>query len=302
MIAAEPILPGHALRRPRPSVAEDDALRRRAERRLQRRLEQDIRAALVQEHLVLHYQPHVELATGMSRGAEALLRWPHRSRGPMPPAFFLPVTEQSELSVEIGAWVLRTACREAAGWEDQSLGVSVNVAGRQLQGGALLGQLAAALEESGLAPERLELELDETTLLELDTDPLLALCAVRDLGVGITLDDFGTGHASLAMLKRLPLTTVKLDRSLVRGLPAEPEDAAITGAILQTARVLGLATVAEGIETEEQRDFLCQDGCEQGQGFFFSPAIPAATFRAQLATDSGLVMRARHEHAEINED
>ena len=273
-----PLHPRQVAREP----ADDAAQRRRAERRLQRRLENDIRAALRQEALTLHYQPRLELGSGIVRGGEALIRWPHRSRGPMPPAFFLPVAERSELISEIGAWVLRTACREAAGWSDQAIGLAVNIAGRQLREGALLAQLAAALEESGFPPERLELELGEASLTDLDTDQLLALCAVRDLGVGVALDDFGTGHASLSMLKRLPLTTVKLDRSLVRGLPHEQEDAAIARAVVQTGLALGLAVVAEGVETAAQRDFLTAIGCTEAQGFLFSPAVPAATFRAQL--------------------
>ena len=262
--------------------ADGAAQRRRAERRLQRRLENDIRAALRQEALTLHYQPRIEFRSGIVRGGEALIRWPHRTRGPMPPAFFLPVPKQSELITEIGDWVLRAACREAASWTDSGIGLSVNIAARQLREGALLAQLAAALEESGLAPERLELELGEESLTDLDSDGLLALCAVRDVGVGLVLDDFGTGHASLSMLKRLPLTTVKLDRSLVRGLPAGQEDAAIARAVVQTSVALGLAVVAEGVETAAQRDFLAAIGCHEGQGFLFSPAVPAATFRAQI--------------------
>ncbi len=244
-----------------------------------RRIEQDLRQALTARTLTLHFQPRYSLADRQCFGAEALLRWPHRKRGLIAPAVFLPIAERSELIVPLGGWVLSQACRIAAHWPVPAgaLGsiVSVNIAARQLRGAALLGQIAEALEASGLDAERLELEFTESMLVDGDADTLLALSAIRDLGIGIALDDFGTGYASLSMLKRLPLTALKLDRSLIRDLPADEEDAAIVRAVVQTAHVMGMAVAAEGIETEGQCRFLASVGCDQGQGFLFNPALPA---------------------------
>ncbi len=153
----------------------------------------------------------------------------------------------------------------------------MNVSARQLHDGALLDQVAAALEESGLMPECLELELTESLLIEVETETLLVLSAIRDLGVGLALDDFGTGYASLAVLKRLPLTAMKLDRSLVRDLPGDREDAAIVRAVVETGHALGLHVVAEGIETEAQRVFLASIGCDEGQGYLFGQPVPPAS-------------------------
>ncbi len=238
-----------------------------------RRLERDLATALQRGAFLLHYQPRVVLATGAAIAAEALLRWPHRKQGMIPPAMFIPLAERSGQIIAIGEWVLRAACQQAAGWPP-SWSLSVNVSPRQLEGGALLGQVSTALETSGLAPERLELELTESLLVDVDTDTLLLLSAVRDLGVGLALDDFGTGYASLAVLKRLPLTVMKLDRSLVRDLPADREDAAIVRAVIATGHALGLTVVAEGIESEAQRAFLAGSGCDEGQGYLFSQPVP----------------------------
>jgi EAL domain-containing protein (putative c-di-GMP-specific phosphodiesterase class I) len=254
---------------------------RRAEAAARRRLEQDLRQAVARGELVLHYQPRLALGSGAITSAEALLRWPHRRRGMVPPNVFIPVAEQSDLIVAIGGYVLETACREALTWP-VGASVSVNVSARQLEGAALLEQVARALEVSGLPPERLELELTESMLVEGSVETLLLLSAIRDLGVGLALDDFGTGYASLSMLKRLPLTVMKLDRSLVRDLPGDREDAAICRAVVETGHALGLVMVAEGIETEAQRSFLAGIGCDEGQGWLFAPALPLEQVRRKL--------------------
>jgi EAL domain-containing protein (putative c-di-GMP-specific phosphodiesterase class I) len=194
-------------------------------------------------------------------------------------ASFIPLAEEAGLITTIGGWVLLAACREAMRWQ-QPWVVSVNVSPRQITEGALLGQVAAALDVSGLDPERLELELAESTLLGVDIDSLLTLSAIRDLGAGVGLDNFGTGLASLSMLKRLPLTSMKIDRSLVRDLPLDGEDAAIVRAVIDTAKALGLIAVAEGIETEAQRAFLAACGCPEGQGFLFGRPAPAEALRS----------------------
>ena len=234
-----------------------------------KRLEQDIRRALGAAEFTLLYQPRYQLRPHRPVGAEALIRWQHRKRGLVPPGLFLPVAEQSGLINEIGGFVLRAACVAAAGWPSP-LGVSVNISARQLLDGMLLDQVAAALEAAALDPERLELEVTETILLDLSRDVHFMLAALRDLGVGLALDDFGTGHTSLATLKRLPFTVMKIDRSVVRTLPRDREDAAIVRAIVGTAQALGLSVVAEGIENAEQEAFLAAIGCDSGQGFLFS--------------------------------
>ena len=266
------------LRRPR-QRATDEA---RAEASERRRIEQDLGQAVAQEALTLHYQPRSCLRSGAVTGAEALIRWPHRRRGMISPAFFIPLAEQSGLITRIGAFVLRAACAEAMLWPDPDLIVSVNVSARQLSEQVLLGQVAAALEISGLPAERLELELSESMLLHVDTDTLLCLAVLRDLGIGLALDDFGTGYASLGMLKRLPLTVMKLDRSLVRDLPDDREDVAIARAAVQTGQALGLRVVAEGIETAPQRDFLAAIGCDEGQGHLFARPLPPAQLRPRF--------------------
>ena len=241
-----------------------------------RRMERDLRLALRGGRLHLHYQPRIHLASGDIVSHEALIRWPDRRRGLVPPLTFLPVAERTELINAIGQWVLTEACSRAMEWPgDQAAHVSVNISTRQLETGALLDQIAQALDVSGLPPERLELEFTEAILLDNSCDTLLTLSAVRDLGVGLALDDFGTGYGSLSMLKRLPLTAMKLDRTLVRDLPGCHEDAAIVQAVIRTAHTLGLAVVAEGIETEEQRAFLSGVGCDDGQGYLFGRPAPA---------------------------
>jgi EAL domain-containing protein (putative c-di-GMP-specific phosphodiesterase class I) len=247
-----------------------------------RRLERDLAVAAQEGRFLLHYQPRVALATGQPCAAEALLRWPHRQRGMISPAVFVPLAEQSGQIVPISGWVLRAACQEARNWRAPWI-VSVNVSARQLAAGVLLAQVAAALEESGLPPERLELELTESQLISIDTETLLTLSAVRDAGVGLALDDFGTGYASLALLKRLPLTVMKLDRSLVRNLPTDRDDAAIVRAVVATGHALGLRVVAEGVETEAQRAFLTACRCDEGQGYLFSQPVPPERLAARKA-------------------
>jgi len=242
-----------------------------------RRLERELRGALARDGFLLHYQPLVKLSDASRFGMEALIRWPNRRRGMIAPSLFIPVAEANGAITPIGGWVLRTACRDAALWPDGGV-VSVNVSARQFAGGVLIGQVARALLDSGLPPERLQIEITETMLLDVDTDVLFMLAALFDRGVSIALDDFATGYASLAMLRRLPLNMLKLDRSLIRGLPHNAEDAAILRAVLDICRVLRISVLAEGIERAEQRDFLREHGCDYGQGYLFSRPLPAAAW------------------------
>ncbi len=284
--AAPPGPPQAALRQAiQPSL---DLAAGQLSRALRRRLSQELRGALEAGTLALHYQPRVTLDDGRACGAEALLRWNHARRGNIPPGLFIPIAEASDLITDIGGWVLKQATKEAAGWlqnpeaKQVPAVVSVNVSARQLRGGVLLGQVARALEESGLPPERLELELTESMLVDGSTDTLLTLAAIRDLGVGLALDDFGTGYASLSVLKRLPLNTIKLDRAFVRDLPHDAEDTAIVRAVQSIARALKLDVVAEGVETEDQRAFLSGIGCGEAQGYLFGRPAAAEHLRKTL--------------------
>lgn len=246
-----------------------------------RRLEQELRHALSLDGFVLHYQPRIALASGAIGGGEALIRWPHRKRGVVAPGLFLPVAERSALGSHIGSWVLRTACLEAATWATTAT-VAVNVSPRHLGDRTLLEHVAAALQVSGLAAERLELEIPEPALLDMDLDVLLALAALRDLGIGIAFDNFGAGYASLGALRQLPLTAVKLDQTLIRSVPANREDAAVVEALVETGHALGLKVAAAGVEAEVQLGFLRELGCDEGQGHLFSQALTSEALRARL--------------------
>ncbi|MBK1662689.1 EAL domain-containing protein [Paracraurococcus ruber] len=249
-----------------------DAAASLLDRGLRRRLASDLRGALGRSELTLHYQPRIRLADGAQVGAEALLRWRHAKRGDVAPAAFIPVAEGSDLIVALGAWVLRTAAAAAAA--RPALGrLSVNVSARQILTGALPGQVEAALAETGLPPERLELELTETLALPEGPEVVGLLRGLRDRGIGLALDDFGAGHASLGRLRRLPFSTLKFDHSLIAGLAEAGPDLAILRALRDLGRALGLRLVAEGVEQAAQRDLLAGLGVDEAQGFLFG--VPA---------------------------
>lgn len=237
-----------------------------------RRLDRDFQQAVTADQLEIAYQPRIDLGTGRVIAYEALIRWPDRRRGMLLPDAILPLAERTKLSETLGAWVLNCACQAAARWAGPA--VCVNVSGRQVRSAVILAQVSAALANSGLAPDRLELEMTEDTLLAGGVDTLIILSGLRDLGVGLSLDDFGAGFGNLVALRRLPLTAIAIDRSLVRDLPDQPEAAAITQAVIQTGHAMDLMVVAEGIETEAQRAVLAGMGCDAGQGFLFGqPAL-----------------------------
>ena len=258
----------------------------RAEAAEHRRMQRELCRAVDTSAFDLMFRPRLSLGTGRMLGAEALPFWPHKRLGLLPAKAFMPLADISGHAVRIGSWSLGTACAAVAGtpcWPSHWQ-VSVRISQRLLVQGTLIGQLADIFERTGLAPERLELALDEALLADIDVDTLLTLSAIRDLGVGVALDDFGTGFASLSALKRLPLTAMKLDRSLIRDLPDDREDAAILRALVSAGHALGFDIVADGIETERQRAFLVASGCDAGQGSLFSNPLTAAELGGWIAT------------------
>jgi diguanylate cyclase (GGDEF)-like protein len=235
-------------------------------------VESALRRAIPAE-LVAHYQPVVALDDARIVGAEALARWQHPARGLIPPAEFIAIAEQTELIVPLGNWMLDHACRQCALWD--GLRVSVNVSGRQVAEGSLVASVSRALEDSGLAPERLQLELTETVLMD-DVDGHVAVMRdLKELGVSLALDDFGKGYSSLGYLHRFPIDRIKIDRDFVRGLPDSRADRAIVSAVLSFARALDMEVVAEGVETQQHVDALRELGCEYVQGFIFHRPMEA---------------------------
>ena len=242
-------------------------------------LESALRRAIPAE-LVAHYQPVVAVDDAHVVGAEALARWQHPSRGLIPPAEFIAIAEQTGLIVPLGTWMLDQACRQGVLWD--GLRVSVNVSGRQVAEGSLVASVSRALEDSGLPPERLQLELTETVLMD-DVDGHVAVMRdLKKLGLSLALDDFGKGYSSLSYLHRFPIDRIKIDRDFVRGLPNSRADQAIVSAVLSFARALDMEVVAEGVETQQHVDALRELGCEYAQGFFFHRPMEAGRISALL--------------------
>ena len=248
--------------------------------RTRMKLDHAMRQALATGRFRLHYQPQVEVKTGEIVGAEALIRWRDPELGDVAPAEFIPVAERSGFIVSIGNWVLHQAVQQAAIWRGQGrrLLMSINVSALQFQQADFVDSVARALAEVGLAPQSLELELTESILIQDAQEALHRLQALSKLGVKLAIDDFGTGYSSLAYLKRFPIGRLKIDRSFIQGLPDDESDAGIVRAIANMARALRLELIAEGVETEAQRQFMLQVGCEQYQGFLTSPAIDVVSF------------------------
>jgi diguanylate cyclase (GGDEF)-like protein len=252
-----------------------------AQMRKRRELELDLRAALTNNDFEVFYQPLVDVAAGKVTGFEALLRWRHATRGLVPPSDFIPLAEEIGLIAPIGAWVLKQACTEATTWPEH-IGVAVNLSPVQFKSERLLLDIVAALGASGLAPNRLELEITETVMLH-DTEATLAMLRqIKALGVAIAMDDFGTGYSSLSYLRKFPFDKIKIDQSFVREISREDESIAVVRAVMGLGSSLGMATIAEGVETAEQLETLRQEGCTLAQGFLFSAAVPAAEIGALL--------------------
>ncbi len=248
------------------------------------RLDHAMRQALLEGRFRLHFQPQLDLASGQVIGAEALIRWRDALRGEVSPAEFIPVAEDSGFIVAIGDWVLHEAVTQAVRWWQQGrrMPVAVNVSALQFQQSQFVETVSQVLQSAGLPPDLLELELTESILLRDADEALRRLQALAELGVGLSIDDFGTGYSSLAYLKRFPIQRLKIDRSFVQGLPADASDAGIVRAVAQMGRALGLQVIAEGVESEAQRDFLREAGCHEYQGFLFSPALDLAAFEMRV--------------------
>jgi predicted signal transduction protein with EAL and GGDEF domain len=240
-------------------------------------LEGDLRDALERGELQLHYQPLVSLADGHMVGVEALLRWTHPARGPVPPADFIPIAEDTGLIVPIGEWVLRTACADMQHLlhsTGRRLKVAVNLSPRQLRASNLTQVIAEALHRSGCPAEHLELEITESMVVENPDASVAAMQRLRAMGVALSIDDFGTGYSSLSYLSRFPVGKLKIDRSFVRGLPHNEREAAIATSVVAMGHGLRLQVLAEGIENEAQMKFLQALGCDMGQGWHFARPMP----------------------------
>ena len=246
-------------------------------------LEAELRQAIAAGQLRAYYQPKVCLADGALVGAEALVRWEHPERGLVPPGQFIPVAEASDLIVALGDWMLVEVCRQLATWRRQGappLTVAVNLAARHFRQPELADRLRGLLDAYGLPAQALELELTESTLLDASAGTVETLRQLERLGLGLAIDDFGTGYSSLSYLKHLPLTALKIDQGFVRDLVTDPDDRAIAVTIIALGHHLALAVVAEGVETEDQRRFLLEQGCDLAQGYLFSRPLPAEAFAA----------------------
>jgi diguanylate cyclase (GGDEF)-like protein/PAS domain S-box-containing protein len=252
-----------------------------------RKIELDLRTAIQNDVLRPHYQPLVDLATGRITGFEALVRWAHPERGMIPPSDFIPVAEDTGLINALGSQILRRACMDAARWPDP-VRVAVNLSPLQFRVGNLLSVVMDALKQSGLPAKRLELEITETLLLEKSTQVLATLHALRALGVRISMDDFGTGYSSLSYLRSFPFDKIKIDRSFVSDLGANPDAQAIVRAIISLGKGLGVTITAEGVETEAELACLRAEGCHEGQGFLFSRARPNSEIVQLLQVQAGI--------------
>lgn len=259
--------------------------------RARRKLELDLRQAIVDGDLEVHFQPIVDIESGRINCCEALLRWQHSERGMIPSTEFIPIAEETGLINQLGQWVLSTACTEAVNWPDH-VRVAVNVSPVQFRSKTLALNVAATLAASGLAASRLELEITEAVLIRDDEAALDVLHQLRKVGVRVALDDFGTGYSSLSYLQRFPFDKIKIDRSFIKDLAGPGASSSIVQAVVNIAAASDMMTTAEGVETEQQRNLLFILGCNEMQGHLFSPAVSAADVRRLLFSHRGKAMSA----------
>jgi diguanylate cyclase (GGDEF)-like protein len=250
-------------------------------------LESALRHALGRDEFVLHYQPRVDIPTGRIVGVEALLRWNHPDLPMVLPNQFIPLAEETGLIVPIGRWVLRTACAQSALWRHEglpALRMAVNLSARQFSDDGLIDDIADALAQAELAPNGLELEITESMVMQNPERAVTTLNRLREIGISVSIDDFGTGYSSLGYLKRFPIDNVKIDRSFIKDLPHDTDDAAITRAVIAMAQSLRIRVIAEGVETREQLQFLRDHDCNECQGYFLSRPLPASNFALLVTT------------------
>jgi diguanylate cyclase (GGDEF)-like protein/PAS domain S-box-containing protein len=254
-----------------------------------------LHVGLLEQQFVVHYQPQVD-RQGVITGVEALVRWQQPGRGLVMPADFIPVAEDTGLILPLGMWVLEAACEQLAAWaqwpQTAALSIAVNVSVHQFRHPKFVDRVMAAIERTGIRPDKLKLELTESLLADRMEITIARMGMLKDLGVTLALDDFGMGYSSLSCLKRLPLDQLKIDKAFVADVLTDPNDAAISRAIIALAQSLGLQVVAEGVETHEQRDFLAYQGCDQFQGHLFAPAMPIETLEAFLRNSASGAMLA----------
>ncbi len=258
-------------------------------------LENQLREALDTGGLCLHYQPKIDLASGELAGCEALLRWQHPQLGPIPPAEFIPVAEQSGLILDLGEWVIMTVCEQLRSWRGKGmdeLTVAVNVSAQQFQDYALVAKISRMMRDSGITPARLQFEITESILMEESGASVEQLAELRALGCSVAMDDFGTGYSSLGYLKRLPLDVVKIDRSFVRDILDDRDDQVILEAIISMAHQLRLTVVAEGVENHQQLEYLKSVNCDQIQGYVISAPVPAQEFTQAVVAGHRVIERA----------
>lgn len=266
-----------------------EAMNARAAEKLQ--LETRMRRALERREFVLHYQPKIDIASGRVSGLEALLRWQSPDQGLVPPAQFIPLLEETGLIVPVGEWVAQAACTQIRDWRDAGIRpvpVAINLSARQLRQPGFSEVMRRALTESGIEPQLIQIEITESSLMENPEEAIVMLKQLEALGILLAADDFGTGYSSLSYLKRFPLDALKIDRSFVRDITVDADDAVIARTVITLAHSLGLKVVAEGVETEEQLRFLGENRCDEAQGYLFSKPLPAAACAALLGTERPL--------------
>ena len=249
------------------------------------KLEADLRRALERGEFLLHYQPKVDIASGRVIGCEALVRWQHPERGLVSPGSFIPLAEETGLIVPLGAWVLREACAQARKWLEEGLDIgkiAVNLSARQFAQSDLIDQVQKTLETNGLDPAILDLELTESMIMHDPARAAETMHRLKVIGIGLCLDDFGTGYSSLNYLRRFPVDYLKIDRSFILDVTTDPSGAAVTRSIVAIAHSLGIAAVAEGVDSWEQFDFLVGSQCDALQGFLFSRPLVASEFARLL--------------------
>ena len=249
------------------------------------RLKTSLYSALKREEFLVYYQPQISMDTGKILGAEALVRWKHHEKGLIPPTEFIPVAEKTGFIIPLGEWILQTACQQIQAWKNDGfsgLRVAVNLSPRQFHQPDLSSRVAQILEKIGLEPSSLELELTESLMVEDVKSAIATLTKLKNLGVSISIDDFGTGYSSLSYLTQYPFDALKIDRSFIRNITDGSRNAAIVKAIIEMAHSLCLEVIAEGVETETEKDFLWRSECDVMQGYLFSPPLSAADFEKLL--------------------